>query len=165
MIRLSQHVPMFVNDGDGGWTVSANSLPELFAIPEVAVYARDTEPVEWVGSVTGWLKDGTQKTVRVIHDAPDEKRFYRFSNSDGMLMAEHNHGDYWWVVGHLRADDPSELADLPKWEPSERGKQKTAEWNAGKWPKQKSYRCAEHGVDQAVCCLPRWRRDESEDGC
>ena len=151
MIRLIQHIPGYV-DGVKGKRAEAATLEELLAVPWVADYARDTEPIEREGIVTGWV-NGVKKTVRVIHDAPEERRFYRWSRADEHLMVEHNHGDYWWVVGTLQADDPRELAALPKWAPSAAGEEGIKRWNRGDTGRQPSYRCAEHGVDRAECCL------------
>lgn len=155
MIRLRQHVPGFVNDGEGGWPLEAPDLATLLALPLVAVYARDVEPVEWEGDVIGWV-NGIKKTVRVIQPAPDEQRFYRWSRSGNMLMVEHNQGDRFWVVGYLTADDPSELAALPVWVETETARKRREAWNRGDLgPAPRPYRCAEHGVAHAECCLPR----------
>lgn len=151
MLHLSQHVPAFV-DGVKGRRAEAATVADLVAVPWVASYAADTEPVERVGTVTGW-PNGVRTEVTVIHPAPEERRFYRWSKSDDCLMAEHNHGDHWAVVGRLSADDPHELDILPKWEPSEEGNRRTAAWNRGEIGPQRTYRCAEHGVDHADCCL------------
>lgn len=154
-VYLSQHVPLFVNDGDGGWKLEAATLAKLLALPQVQVYAIDTEPVERLGKVTGWLKDGSKKTVTIIHPAPEERRFFRFSISGNHLMVEHNHGDHFWVVGYIRSDNPSELAALPEWKETETAKLAREAWNRGEIEPQKHYRCAEHNVEQAFCCLPR----------
>ncbi len=157
MVRLRQHVPGFVNDGQGGWTLTAPTLNAVLALPQVAVYANDVEPVERHGSVTGW-PNGVETTVEVIHDAPEEQRFYRWSLADrNTLMVEHNHGDHFWVVGYLSADDPSELAGLPAWVETETARLRRLAWNRGEMPKQKSYRCAAHGIDRANCCLSTHR--------
>ena len=152
MIHLSQHVPGYVNDGQGGFAVHAPTLEALLKLPEVAVYAEDTEPVERYGTVTAWV-NGERREVRVIHDAPEERRFHRFSRSDDLLMVEHDGGDYYWVVGRISADDPRELDALPTWQETEAGRQRREAWNRGEIGKQSSYRCAEHGVDRAACCL------------
>ena len=158
MITLRQHVPGFVNDGEGGWTVQAATLTDLFALSEVAVYAEDVEPVERRGSVTGWV-GGVAKTIDIIHPAPEAQRFYRFSLADRKtLMVEHNQGDRFWVVGYLSADDPSELAALPPWVETETARHRREAWNRGDTgPVPRRYRCAAHGVEDAECCLPRKR--------
>jgi hypothetical protein len=160
MIRLRQHVPAFVNDGQGGWSVQAATLAELLALPQVASYARDTEPVERKGTVWGVGKAGDRVTLEIIHPAPEERRFHQWSRSENRLMVEHNQGDYFWVVGTLSTDDPRELADLPVWRETENARKSREAWNAGdvynernggKPPKR--WRCAEHGVEDAKCCL------------
>lgn len=161
MIHLRQHVPMFVNDGEGGWKIDAPDLAALLADARVAIYAKNVEPVEREGRVTGWLKDGTGRTITVIHPAPDAQVFHQWSIADrNTLMVEHNHGDHFWVVGYISADDPAELATLPEWKETETARLRREAWNRGVVPKQKTYRCKEHGVEDALCCLPRWRRDE-----
>jgi len=154
MIHLHQHIPSFV-EGVEGRVADAARLAELFEVPWVKDYARDIEPIERRGKVTGWV-DGKERTVDVIYRAPEEKRFYRWSRADDHLMAEHNNGDYYWVVGHITADDPRELADLPPWVITPAGQKRIDEWNAGGWGKKQvpAYRCAEHGVWDVTCCLP-----------
>lgn len=158
MIRLRQHVPAFVNDGDGGWTLSAPDLARLLALPELATYARDVEPVERRGCVTGWV-NGVAKTIDIIHPAPEAQRFHRWSISGNTLMVEHNGGDRFWVVGYLSADDPQELAALPVWHETETARLRREAWNRGDTgPAPEPYRCAEHGVAHALCCLPKPQR-------
>lgn len=154
MIRLRQHVPGFVNDGDGGWTILAPDLATLFADPRVAVYARDVEPVERRGIVTGWV-NGVRRDVVVIHPAPEARRFHRWSLSGSdTLMVEHNNGDHFRVVGFLRADDPLEIAALQVWAETETARKRREAWNRGDTgPAPTLYRCAEHGVAHADCCL------------
>ena len=155
MVQLRQHVPMFVNDGEGGWTHVAPDLATLLALPDVQVYAKDTEPVEHRGVVVGWV-NGQRKEVEVIHPAPEEKRFHRWSLADNTLMVEHNKGDYFWVVGYLSADRPEELAALPVWQETETARKRREAWNRGDTgPARPTYRCAEHGIPHAECCLPR----------
>jgi len=155
MIRLRQHVPAFVNDGEGGWTITAPTLADLLARPEVAVYAHDVEPVERHGWVTGWV-NGMERRVEVIYPAPEARRFHQWSLADrDTLMVEHNGGDHFWVVGHLSADDPAEFAAvLPPWVETETARRRREAWNRGdRGPAPKRYRCAAHGVEGADCCL------------
>ncbi len=153
MIRLRQHVPMFVNDGEGGWTHHAPDLASLLALPDVQRYARDIEPIERRGTVTGWI-NGERKDVSVIFTAPDAQRFHQWSRSDNHLMVEHNGGDRFWVVGYLSADHPDELAALPVWQETETARRRREAWNRGEHePQPAMYRCAEHGVANASCCL------------
>ncbi len=158
MIRLRQHVPAFVNDGEGGWSLSAPTLDELLSLPQVQSYAHDTEPIEREGTVTGWV-NGDKKTVTIIHPAPEEERFYRFSLSDrNTLMAEYNRGDRFWVIGYLSADDPREFTDhLPVWRETDTARIRRERWNQGIMEPQRLYRCKKHGVEEALCCLPRSR--------
>lgn len=155
MIRLQQHVPGFVNDGDGGWRVEAPDLATLLALPQVAVYARDVEPVERRG-VVSQCRDGAETRVEIIYPAPEAQRFHRWSRSDDTLMVEHNGGDRFWVVGFLSADDPRELDALPTWEETDTARRRREAWNRGDTgPAPKPYRCAAHGVANATCCLTR----------
>jgi len=154
MIQLRQHVPAFVNDGDGGWTAEAASLADLLALPQVSRYAENTEAVEHTGQVTGLGKSGERVTIQVIHPAPEPRVFHRFSRSDDLLMVEHNGGDHFWVVGRLRADVPGELAALPEWRETETARIKRDAWNHGDTgPTPKRWRCAAHGVEDATCCF------------
>ena len=153
MIRLRQHVPAFVNDGAGGWTLEALDLGALLALPQVAVYAADVEPVERDGMVSQVI-DGVWKDVTIIHPAPEAQRFHQWSRSDNTLIVEHNGGDRFWVVGFLSTDDPSQLASLPTWTETETAKRRREAWNRGDpRPSPKPWRCAEHGVAYAACCL------------
>jgi len=160
MIRLRQHVPGFVNDGQGGWCVEAATLAELLALPQVASYATNTEAVERCGTVWGMGKHGEMVTINIIHPAPEARVFHQWSRSENHLMVEHNSGDYFWVVGYIQADNPSELAELPEWKETENARKRREAWNAGdlynrrnggKPPKR--WRCAEHGVEDGKCCL------------
>ena len=156
MVKLHQHVPAFVNDGDGGWVIEAPTLKKLLTDPRVAVYASDVEPVERPGRVIGWVGPERRKvTVNVIYPAPEEQRFHQWSRSDrDMLIVEHNHGDQFWVVGYL-SGDAAEIASLPTWKETETARIRREAWNRGDaGPAPKPYRCAEHGVDDAQCCLP-----------
>ena len=73
-------------------------------------------------------------------------------------MVEHNNGDWFWVVGYLQADDPAELEALPVRQETETARLRREAWNRGETgPAPKPYRCLEHGVDWAECCLPRKR--------
>lgn len=157
MITLQQHVPTFVNDGDGGWKVSAPDLATLLSNPKVAAYAHDTEPVERRGTVR-WIDEAHEwRSVEVIHPAPAARRFHQWSVADGnKLMVEFNGGDWLWVVGFLRPDEPVELASLPTWRETDAARQRRERWNRGDTgPAPKPYRCAEHGVDNAACCIER----------
>ena len=97
MIILRQHIPAFC-DGVEPKMATAATVEELLAVPWVAAYARD----QLVGT-----SDGKEPLMR---------KFYRFSMKDGLLMAEHSRGRYWWVVGRLRSDEP---IALPRWVPVE----------------------------------------------
>ncbi len=153
MVRLRQHVPAFVNDGEGGWTHEVPDLATLLALPDVAVYARETESVEHPGTVSGMVH-GQWKTVAIIHPAPEARRFHQWSRADACLMVEHNNGDHFWVVGYLSADRPEELAALPIWQETETARHRREAWNRGDTgPQPAPYRCAEHGVANAACCL------------
>ena len=157
-LHLRQHIPAFVNDGEGGWLVDAPDLASLLALPQVAIYAKDVEPVERRGKVTGWV-NGVPKTVEVIHPAPEAQRFYRWSLSRDTMMVEHNNGDRFKVVGFITADDPAALAALPAWQETETARLRREAWNRGDTgPVPPPYRCAEHGVAWATCCLPRCAR-------
>jgi hypothetical protein len=84
-----QHVPSFVDNGGVARKIEFAALEELLADPWIASWTRD---------------DG----------------FYRFSkNRVGqatMMMAEHDAGARWWVMGYLKGDGIDALK-LPQWLP------------------------------------------------
>jgi len=150
MIRVRQHIPNFV-DGATAKVAEAETTADLLAVPWIASYAQDTEPVEHEGIVTGW-PDGVETTVRVIHAAPDEMRFHQFSLSDDLLMVEHNGGTHHWVVG--RVVEGLDQLTLPPWIEHPEARKRREAWNRGEYKQQRAmYRCAEHGVPFADCCL------------
>jgi len=155
VIRLVQHVPTFV-ETDTRQTAEAETQAELLAVPWVARYAADVESVEREGTVTGWL-NGERREVRVIHTAPEAQTFHQFSLSDDCLMVEHNEGRHFWVVGHIT--EGLDRLTLPAWEEHPDARTRREAWNRGDTgPVVVPYRCAEHGVANADCCLPRPRR-------
>lgn len=103
MNHIKQHVPGYVNDGEGGEEDNFNTLDELMDLPLIKRYSRDFKN-----------GDGSKEI------------FYRFSYDqdrlpqDGppayqtVLMAEWNEGKLWRVVGYL---DNLEGIDLPLWKP------------------------------------------------
>jgi hypothetical protein len=157
MIRVRQHIPAFV-DGATAKVAEAETQEELLAMPWIAGYAKDTEPVEREGTVTGWV-DGVKTTVRVIHAAPEEQRFHQFSLSRpfgttgaALLMVEHNGGAHHWVVGTV-VEGLDQLR-LPEWVEHPEARRRREAWNRGEDKGQRAvYRCAEHGVLFADCCL------------
>jgi hypothetical protein len=150
MIRVRQHIPTFV-DGATANVAEAETQEELLAVQWIARYAKDVEPVESEGTVTGW-PNGVATTVRVIHAAPEEQRFHQFSLSDDLLMVEHNGGVHHWVVG--RVIEGLDQLTLPPWIEHPEARKRREAWNRGEIKGQRAmYRCAEHGVLFADCCL------------
>lgn len=150
MIRVVQHIPTFV-EGAEPKRAEAETQAELLAVPWIADYATDTEPLEYEGTVTGW-PDGVETTVKVIHSAPEEQRFHQFSLSGDLLMVEHNEGVHHWVVG--RVVEGLEQLTLPQWIEHPEARKRRHAWNRGDHqPQRAPYRCAEHGVPYADCCL------------
>jgi hypothetical protein len=150
MIRVRQHIPNFV-EGATALIAEAETQDELLAVPWIAGYAHDVEPIEREGTVTGW-PDGIETTVRVIHAAPTEMRFHQFSLSDDLLMVEKNGGVWHWVVG--RVIEGLDQLTLPQWVEHPEARKRREAWNRGEVKGQRAmYRCAEHGVPFADCCL------------
>jgi hypothetical protein len=150
MIRVRQHIPNFV-DGATAKLAEAETTADLLAVPWIAAYAHDVEPIEHEGTVTGW-PDGVETTVKVIHSAPDAQRFHQFSLSDDLLMVEHNGGVRHWVVG--RVIEGLDQLTLPPWIEHPEARKRREAWNRGQFtPERAMYRCAEHGVPYADCCL------------
>jgi hypothetical protein len=157
LIRVRQHIPTFV-DGATAKVAEAETQEELLAVPWIAAYAKDTEPVEREGTVTGW-PDGVKTTVRVIHSAPEEQHFHQFSLSRpfgttgaALLMVEHNGGARHWVVGTVI--EGLDQLTLPEWVEHPDARRRREAWNRGETGAQRAmYRCAEHGVPYADCCL------------
>src|SRR5690242_5571373 len=96
MAKVHQHVPAFVNDGEGGHRSEVSNSAELLALP--------------------WVKSWERSSVSIAAGAtePTIRPFYRWSRSADCLVAEYDNGHHWWVVAFT---DPNILSDLPQWNP------------------------------------------------
>ena len=81
-----QHIPNFV-DTDKPEAVEFETTQDLLMIDKVKQWARPM----------------------------DGKEFSHFALSCNVLMAIHDDGFHWWVVGYIDIEHPTEI-DLPKWE-------------------------------------------------
>jgi hypothetical protein len=81
LIKVVQHVPGFVSGVEPNVAQVATTA-DLLALPWIKQYEKRGDPP-----------------------------FFRFSQSDGLLMAEYGDGKKWWVVARLSGDP----VDLPEW--------------------------------------------------
>lgn len=102
MIRLTQHIPSFV-DTDGSRKTADVETPE------------DLERVEWIRS---W-RDDKQHTFHRWSWSSD------YPGGRGHLMAEYDKGDYFWVIAY--GDTP--IPGLPEWEETETARLRREKWN------------------------------------
>jgi hypothetical protein len=97
MIRLRQHVPGWAEKTP--WTAEADTLDEILNTPWVQLY-RDSDG----GPFFRW----SLSPARAYLDG---------SMSQPLLMAEHNEGRHWSVVGLFIEHDASLPLSLPEWVP------------------------------------------------
>jgi hypothetical protein len=86
MIRVTQHLPGYVDTKDGPEHHAVLNTRELLALPFIA---------RW-------------------REGPEFHRF-SISRERDLLLCELNGGRRWWVMAYLTADNPTELLDLPVW--------------------------------------------------
>lgn len=89
IIKVRQHIPGFVNDGEGGEETTVESLEQLLALPWVKGWERG-DFYQWALSPTG------------------------VGHLSGYLMAVVDEGTKWWVVALLDPIAPL-LGQLPTW--------------------------------------------------
>ena len=77
MNTIRQHIPNFV-DTHVPYESNFNITEELLNIPWVKQWERDSD-----------------------------KKFYRWSKSEELLIAEYDNGNYWWVIGYIK--DPKKV--------------------------------------------------------
>ena len=91
-MKIRRSIPDYV-DGIERITVEFNTKEELLSIP-------------WIKAFEQTLNGKKFHQFSICTDAPDRC----------ILMAEHDEGRRWWVVGFINAPT---LDFLPKWEPNE----------------------------------------------